>query len=88
MLEENRFYVIERLDVENKTLSISKVTVITNNDIEIARALNTQGFVPGDIEKVKQYMGASEGPEIDYLQSIWTPEAIDNYQTAVKEAML
>lgn len=65
---------------ENKTISIRKDEIIKENDVELARKSHRCAFVPGELDKVKEYMGLEDGPEIAYLESLWTEEAIQAYQ--------
>jgi hypothetical protein len=78
MLEKTQRFTVNNLNISIKTLSISRFDVISEDGVEISVSQpHTQGFVPGDIEAVKSYIGVSESPEITYLESIWTQEAID-----------
>lgn len=77
MLTEESFYSIHDVNPQNKTISITIHTIVRRDGIEIARSSNTRAFQPGDIEAVKEYIGVTESPEITYLESIWTQEAID-----------
>lgn len=74
--------IISKIEVdgENKTVSIRKDEIIKENDIELARNHHRRAFVPGELEEVKEYMGVEEGPEIAYLESLWTEEVIQAYQ--------
>lgn len=65
------------INPQTKTISITAITIVKKDGVEIARASNTRAFQPGDIELVKAYIGVNESPEITYLESIWTQEAID-----------
>lgn len=66
------------INATTKTVSITIVTVVKKDGVEIARSNPlTRAFAPGDIELVKEYIGVSESPEITYLESVWTQEAID-----------
>jgi hypothetical protein len=80
MLTQESIYSFHDMNPVNKTVSITKVTIVKNDGIEIARSSNTRAFQPGDIEAVKEYIGVSESPEITYLESIWTQEAIDAWR--------
>ncbi len=73
------------INPNNKTISIAIDTLILKDGIEIARNRERGAFVPGDIEKVKAYIGLDKGPEIDYLNAIWTEEAIISYQTMLEQ---
>lgn len=67
-----------------KTISIAKDTIVKKDGIEIARNRHRRAFAPGDIEKVKEYLGIDTSPEIIYLESIWTQEVIDNYLNSIE----
>lgn len=75
--EERLMPIFDSIDPNNKTISILIVTLIKRDGVEISRENHRQAFVPGDIEAVKEYIGVTESPEITYLESIWTQEAID-----------
>lgn len=80
MLTETIQYKITDLDLTTKSISIARDTVVMKDGAEIARNRHRCAFVPGDIEAVKEYMGVTESAEIDYLNAIWTQEAIDAHQ--------
>lgn len=71
--------IITDINPNNKTISVLKESIIYKDGIEIARQRHRCAFVPGDIKKVKAYMNVEESPEITYLNSIWTREAIAAY---------
>lgn len=78
MYTEEIFSSFHDINPITKTVSITIYTVVKKDGVEIARSQpNTRAFAPGDIEQVKAYIGVSESPEITYLESIWTQEAID-----------
>lgn len=77
MYTEESIFNFHDINPETKTVSITRVTIVKKDGIEIARSSNTRAFMPGDIEEVKIYLGVQESPEITYLESIWTQEAID-----------
>lgn len=80
MLTEESIFSLHDINPQHKTISITVVTIVKRDGIEIARSSNTRAFQPGDIEAVKEYIGVTESPEITYLQSIWTQEAIDAWR--------
>ncbi len=61
---------IDTINAITKTISIVKIV----DGIRVREA-----FGPGDIEKVKIYIELDSGPEIDFLNNLWTQEIIDNY---------
>lgn len=78
MYTEEIIYNFHDINANTKTVSITIVTVVKKDGTEIARSNPlTRAFSPGDIDLVKAYLGISESPEINYLESIWTQEAID-----------
>lgn len=77
MLTEETIHSFHDMNPQTKTISVTLVTIVKRDGIEIARSSNTRAFQPGDIEEVKSYIGVTESPEITYLESIWTQEAID-----------
>ncbi len=81
-------FIIDNINIENKTISILRITVITRDSVEVARNKHRAAFVPGEIAQVKEYMGIETGPEIDYLNAIWTQEVIDNYNAMIEEQQL
>lgn len=62
-----------------KTVSVIIVTQILNDGIVVAETNDRRAFVPGEIDQLKEYIGANEGPELDYVQAIWTQQIIDEY---------
>lgn len=79
MLTQEFIFSFHDMNPQYKTISISKLTIIKNDGIEIARSSDTRAFQPGDIALVKEYIGVDESPEITYLESVWTQEAIDTW---------
>lgn len=79
--------IIARFEInpENKTISIRLDTVIKEDDVELSRSLHRRAFVPGDIEKVKEYLGVSTSKEITYLNSVWTAAVIKAYKAMIEE---
>ncbi len=83
MLVKTQKFTVNNLNLDTKTLSISRFDVITDDGVVISTGQpHTQAFVPGDIEAVKSYIGLTDSPEITYLQSIWTQEVIDAWNAA------
>lgn len=67
------------------TISIQIDWVYIDNGVETMRQpKDVRGFVPGQIEQVKAYIGMEESPEITYLESIWTQEVIDAYNAFIQ----
>ena len=64
------------MNPEYKTVSIRMDTVIKEDELEISRSSHRCGFGPGDILKVKEYIGVESSPEIDYLNAVWVTEVI------------
>ena len=81
MLEEKIEIIIDSFNITNKTISIAKFSTIYKDGLIVSRnVIDRCGFVPGEIEKVKAYIGMNSEPEIKYLESIWTDELIKQYQ--------
>ena len=80
--------IIDNINPYNKTISIAMDRVIVDaNGNQIAKVSRVRrAFVPGEIEQVKEWLGATESPEIDYLSAIWTPEVIAAYQELLNAA--
>ena len=76
--------IFSDINPNNKTISIAIDTVILKNGEEIARERNRMAFVPGEIDKVKNFIGATEGPEVDYLNAIWTADVIAAHQALME----
>lgn len=76
---------LSRLEInqDNKTISIRLDTVIKENNVELSRSCHRCAFVPGQIEDVKNYLGVEDSPEIQYLNSIWTPQVIADYEAMI-----
>ena len=68
------------MNPEYKTVSIRMDTVIKEDELEISRSSHRCAFGPGDILKVKEYLGVETSPEIDYLNAVWTEEVIAAYE--------
>lgn len=86
MLTEDIKIIIDTINVTNKTISIAKDTIIKKDGIIIAKSRHRQAFAPGEIDKVKEYIGINESPEIDYLNAIWTQDVIDAYNLALEQS--
>jgi hypothetical protein len=71
------------INLEEMTVSIALCTIIEEDGVEISRQTHRCGFCPGDIEKVKEYLGVPDCPELQYLDKIWTPEVIADYKAKV-----
>lgn len=81
MLTEQVQIILDSINTTTKTISIAKDTVVFRDGVEISRERHRTAFVPGQIEEVKTYIGETSSPEIDYLNAIWTEQAIADYQT-------
>ena len=79
MLTQQNIYNFSDINPTYKTVSIVNVTIILNDNVEIARSSNTMAFAPGQIEAVKSFIGVTSSPEIDYLNAIWTQDVINAY---------
>ncbi len=75
--------IISNMDPVFGTLSITTTIQIVDNGVELTRYSNISAFGPGDIERVKLFLGTDTGALIDYLSKIWTDEAIANYTTFI-----
>jgi hypothetical protein len=78
--------IVARFEVnpENKTLSIRLDTVIKEEGVELSRSHHRCAYVPGDIDKVIECLGA-DAPEVAYLNLIWTDEVIKAYKAKTQE---
>ncbi len=80
MLEERELLpIITDIDPNTKTISIAKDTIILKDGEIISKSRHRCAFVPGDIERVKEYLGVTSSPEITYLNSIWTADVIEKH---------
>lgn len=70
---------IEITDINPKTLSVS-IVIIKNIEENDGFARHRAAFIPGEIDKVKEFLGVDTSPEIDFLNSLWTDEVIAKYQ--------
>lgn len=80
MLSEESTHSFHDMNPITKTVSITVVTIIKKDGVEIARSNNTRAFAPGQIEDVKSHLGVSESPEISYLNTVWTQDVIDSWK--------
>ncbi len=62
---------ISIIDPISKAVTIIIVSLILNNDIEIARTNNSMTFQSYQLDEVKLFLNTITSPEIDYLTSIW-----------------
>lgn len=86
MLEKKSIFKINNLNLDLKTLSISRYDVIMEDGVEISASNpHTQGFSPGEIEDIKSFIGVTDSPEITYLESIWTPDVVAAWQLAQEQ---
>ena len=86
MQKENKIAILD-MNLKNNTISLRKDTVTYENGEELTRAHERCAFVPGDIEKVREYTGLQSGELIDLLNERWTPEVIADYQAMVAAEM-
>jgi hypothetical protein len=87
MLTEEIEIILDTINITRKTLSAAKHNVVKKDGIEIARNLiDRMAFVPGDILKATEYLGAGYENEIAYLNSVWTPEVIAAHEALVAAA--
>lgn len=71
LTEETLLPIFTDIDPNTKSVSVAIDTVVMRDGEELSRNRVRQAFVPGDIEKVKEFIGATESPEITYLNTIW-----------------
>ena len=71
------------MNAENKTLSIRMDTIIKEDGVELSRKHHRCAYVPGDIDKVVECLGA-DASEVSYLKSIWTDEVIAEYEATIE----
>ena len=77
MLTQESVFSFHDMNPQTKTISITNITIVKDdNGNEIAQSNHTKAFAPGDIEDVKTYINATDTPEITYLNSIWSADAI------------
>ena len=84
--QETMLPIFTDIDPNFKTVSIGILTIIYNNEIEIARTMDRRAFSPGQIDQVKAYIRAETSPEISYLDTIWDQPTIDKYNQATENA--
>lgn len=87
MLTEESTFIIDNINTETKTISVTIMLIVRRDGVEIARSNNACAFYPGQIEEVKAYIGVTDSPEITYLQSIWTQDVIDAYAQRMASAV-
>ena len=83
MYTEHVEIIIDNINMTSKTISVAKDTIIKKDGVEVGKQRHRCAFVPGDIEAVKTYIGATDSPEIDYLNAIWTEDVIADYQASL-----
>lgn len=67
-----------------KAVSIALDKYIEENGVDHNIGRDRRAFIPGEIDKVKEYTGLTDdSPEIIYLNSIWTPEVIAEYNAMI-----
>lgn len=73
------------IDIENWTISIAFVPIITKDGDEYIRGkVHRRAFVPGEIDAVKEFTGLGDNSKhIQYINSLWTPEVIAEHQAKV-----
>lgn len=71
------------MNPETKTVSIRMDTVIKEDGVELSRSHHRCAYVPGDIDKVIECLGA-DAPEVVYLESIWTEQVIADYKAMIE----
>lgn len=88
MLEEKYEIKINEINVQDRTVNISKFMCVIKDNIEIfKRQVENFTFYPGDIEKVKEFIGNDIQEEIKLLESIWTDEVIQKTKAAQEAAI-
>lgn len=75
--------VFTDIDPNSKTVSIGIQTQIIKDNIVISSSMLRCCFAPGEIDKVKAFIGLEESPEITYLNTIWDQAAIDAYNQSI-----
>jgi hypothetical protein len=83
LTEETLQPIFTDINPNNKTVSIAMDTVIKRDGVEISKSRDRRAFVPGDIDVVKEYTGLTTGPEISYLEALWTAEVIAEYEASI-----
>ena len=87
--EEDMIKKIE-IDYINKHVRVIKDRVVKKDGVVVGGVdemrNNSRSFDPGAIEEVKAHIKKQSGPEIDLINSLWTPEVIANHRAKI-EAM-
>jgi len=83
LTEETLQPIFTDINSNNYSMSVAIDTVIKRDGVIISRSRDRRAFVPGQIEDVKSYTGMTEGPEIDYLNAIWTQQVINDYNAMI-----
>jgi hypothetical protein len=84
MLTEQLEIMIDNINASNKTISVAKDTIVLRDGVEISRSRHRCAFAPGDLDAVKAYTGFTDAsPEIVYLNAIWTPDVVSEYQALI-----
>lgn len=79
MLTQKIEYTVENIDTVRKIIIFKKIRRVYDNDVLVATGEEKKVFQPGEIEEVKTFLETTVGPEIAYLESVWTAEEIAKY---------
>lgn len=88
LTEERLLPIFDNIDPNLKTVSVLKRTLVKKDGVVISSHDQRCSFYPGQIEEVKSHCEVEDSAEIQYLNSIWTPEVIANYDALVNPAEL
>lgn len=87
IIAETLLPIFTDIDPNLKTVSIGIKTIIKKDGHIISSSIHSCAFYPGQIEKVKEFTGFEESPELTYLNTIWDQNAIDKYQQEMQDVM-
>ena len=62
----------------NHSFSIHKEQIVKEDGVVIGKQIiDTCSFLPGQIDKLAEYLGNPDHPLVSYCNIIWTPEIIE-----------
>lgn len=64
--------LMQVLDADAKSITVTKQTAILRDDLEIAREVSAMTFAMGQLDEMKAFLGVDSSPEIDYAQQLWS----------------
>jgi hypothetical protein len=83
--KQSKVLYFEAQEMGSPAVTLVKREYTLHNGMIVTYQDIRRSFFPGDIERVKEFIGKDRSPEIDFLNASWTQQVIDEYNESLSK---